>query len=46
MQKEVAVVSSKEEAKKIDGLGSNSYVPGVAGLYITNFIINDVLNRD
>jgi len=40
--KNVIVVSSTEEIKEIDGLGSNSYVPGVAGLLITDYIINDV----
>lgn len=41
-QKNVVVISSTEEPIKCEGLGSNSFVPGVAGLLITNYIINDV----
>ncbi len=44
LQKKVTVVSSTEEVKEISVLGSNSYVPAVAGLLITNYIINDVLS--
>lgn len=39
----VPVISSKEEVKKCDGLGSVSYVPSVAGLLITNYIVQEVL---
>ncbi len=41
----IPVVSSIEPPKKIDGeiVASCSYVPAVFGLYITNFIINDIL---
>lgn len=41
--KKVNVISSKEEPKKTNILGSCSYVPAVAGLLITNYIINDIL---
>ncbi|MEG2457917.1 MAG: ThiF family adenylyltransferase [Bacilli bacterium] len=44
-QKYVTVVSSCEEVKANKELGSTSYVPGVAGLLITNYIINDVLKK-
>lgn len=43
IQKKVVVISSTEEVKDINLLGSNSYVPAVAGLLITNYIINDVV---
>ncbi len=43
LQKKVVVISSIEEAKKIKELGSNSFVPAVAGLYITDYIINDIV---
>ena len=43
LQKKVVVISSTEEAKKIKELGSNSFVPAVAGLYITDYIINDIV---
>lgn len=45
-QKNVIVVSSMEEVKECEGLGSNSFVPAVAGLLITNYIINDVVEKN
>ena len=45
IQKQTTVISSTEEVKNIEVLGSNSYVPAVAGLLITNYIINDVVNK-
>ncbi len=42
-QKDVVVVSSTDEVIETEGLGSNSFVPGVAGLLITNYVINDVI---
>lgn len=42
-QKDVIVVSSTDEIIETEGLGSNSFVPGVAGLLITNYVINDVI---
>lgn len=45
IQKKITVISSTEEVKNIEVLGSNSYVPAVAGLLITNYIINDVVNK-
>ncbi len=43
IMKEVVVVSSKEKAINPSILGSTSYVPAVAGLYVTNYIVNDVI---
>lgn len=43
-QKSVVVVHSKEEAIKTEMLGSSAVVPGVAGLFITSYIINDICN--
>lgn len=40
----VPVVCSKEEPSKTKLLGSSSYVPAVAGLLITNYIINEICN--
>lgn len=45
IQKKITVISSTEEVKNIEVLGSNSYVPAVAGLLITNYIINDVVSK-
>lgn len=45
-QKNVVVVSSTEEVRECEGLGSNSFVPAVAGLLITNYIINDVIENN
>ena len=42
IQRKIKVVSSTEEVKDIKVLGSNSFLPAVAGLLITNYIINDV----
>lgn len=44
-QKKLVVVSSTENIIKSDILGSTSYVPAVSGLLITNYIINDCLNK-
>lgn len=45
IQRKVTVVSSREKPMDIMKLGSNSYVPAVAGLFITNYIINDILKN-
>jgi len=45
IQRQVIVVSSKEEVINTDILGSNSFVPAVAGLLITDYIINDICNK-
>lgn len=37
------VVRSTERPKVINELGSTSYVPAVAGILITNYIINDII---
>ena len=42
----VAVVYSDEKPINNTMLGSTSYVPAVAGLYITNYIVNDVVNNN
>ena len=34
-----------EQVKDIKVLGSNSFVPATSGLLITNYIINDVINK-
>lgn len=39
----VTVVYSDEIPIKCSGLGSTSYVPATAGLFCTNYIINDIL---
>jgi tRNA threonylcarbamoyladenosine dehydratase len=43
IMKNVVVISSNEKAINPGVLGSTSYVPAVAGLYVTNYIINDVI---
>ena len=44
--KDVTVVTSTEKAiNNHNLLGSTAFVPAVAGLYITNYIINDVIKR-
>ncbi len=42
--KDVVVVTSTENAINSSLLGSTAFVPGVAGLLITNYIIKDVTN--
>lgn len=44
IQRKIKVVSSTEQVKDINVLGSNSFVPATSGLLITNYIINDVAN--
>ena len=46
LMKDVTVVYSNEKPINNNNmLGSTAYVPAVAGLYITNFIINDVISK-
>lgn len=45
IMKDVVVVSSTEKAIECEGLASNSYVPAVAGLYVTNYIVNDIMSK-
>lgn len=45
LQKKTVVISSIEKAYDTKILGSTSYVPAVAGLLITNYIINDILKE-
>lgn len=43
--KKIHVITSTETVKNKEGLGSICYVPAVAGLLITNYIINDVIKK-
>lgn len=43
IQNKIIVVSSTEKPKDIKSLGSNSYVPAMSGILMTNYIINDTL---
>lgn len=45
IMKNVIVVTSTEKAINNTMLGSTAFVPAVAGLYITNYIINDISNK-
>ena len=45
IMKKVTVVYSDELPLKNDILGSTSYVPAVAGLFVTNYIINDIIKN-
>ena len=45
IMKEVTVIVSDEKPINTKMLGSSSFVPGVAGLYITNYIIKDVIDN-
>ena len=45
MMSKVSVVYSDEKAINNVMLGSTSYVPAVAGLYITNIIMNDIIKK-
>jgi len=46
MMSKVAVVYSNEKPINNTMLGSTSYVPAVAGLLITNYIVNDVVKNN
>ena len=39
------VVSSTEPPVQKDKLGTNSYVPGIAGLLCASFVINDIARK-
>lgn len=43
--KKVVVVTSTENAKNSLVLGSTSYVPATAGLFVTNYIVNDIIEK-
>lgn len=45
IQKKVVVVNSNEEVINTT-LGSNSFVPSVAGILITSYIINDIVKKN
>ena len=40
------VISSDEKAIKSNPIGSVSYVPAIAGLLCTNYIINDIISKN
>ena len=42
----IMVISSSEKPKEIKKLGSISFVPSVAGIYITSYIINDIIKGE
>lgn len=42
--KKIMVVTSREEPVKQNVLGSNAYVPAVAGLYLAYYVIKEVLH--
>lgn len=44
IMKDVVVVVSDEKPINTKELGSSAFVPGVAGLFITNYIIKDVIS--
>jgi tRNA A37 threonylcarbamoyladenosine dehydratase len=46
LMKNVTVVYSTEKSINNTMLGSTAYVPAVAGLLITNYIINDIINKN
>ena len=43
LMSEVVVVTSTEKAADTIELGSTAFVPAVAGLYITNYIVKDII---
>ena len=45
LMKDVTVVTSDEKPINTKMLGSTSFVPATAGLFITNYIINDVIKK-
>ena len=45
IMKDVVVVTSTEKAKNSLMLGSTAFVPATAGLYITSYIVNDIVNN-
>ena len=45
LHRKFKVVSSTEPPIKKDVLGTNSYVPGIAGLICASYIINDITNK-
>lgn len=42
IKKKIMVVSSSELPKKSKVLGTNSYIPGIAGLLCASYVINDI----
>lgn len=43
--KKVKVVSSKEKSIKTNGVGSNSLVPNAAGILLSSYVINDIIDN-
>ena len=48
IKNKIPVICSKEEAIKMSGktISSNSFVPATAGLLITSYIINDIIDKE
>ena len=44
IKNKIMVVSSDEQPKKIAGVNSISYVPSIVGIYLTSYVINDIIN--
>ncbi len=43
IKEKIMVVSSKEKPKKASSINSISYVPSVVGIYLTYYVINDII---
>lgn len=46
ISKKVIVVTSDEQPCETENLGSNAFVPASAGLFITSYIVNDILEQE
>lgn len=44
IKEKVMVVSSDEQPKKTNGINSISYVPSIVGIYLTSYVINDIIS--
>lgn len=45
IKEKIPVVSSTEPCQKINGLGSTSFVPSIAGMLCVSYVINDILKE-
>lgn len=45
LNKKIMVVSSTETPISTGGLGTNSYIPGIAGLMCASYVINDITKK-
>ena len=43
IKEKVMVVSSTEKPKKTNKVNSISYVPSIVGIYLTSYVINDII---